>query len=151
MNKRLAFKCRTNLVSCPLCIWSSSRNWLDNSTVNHLYHGTLQTLPNTTVYLTLLGYNIHAWLLGFKVCYMSCFPPQFELMQNWSSLHQASSFCLWANQRPACRFSNCGAIPSLHWNTSSYKIWLGCCNYEQWLMSHESRMSSEHLYVKGFL
>ena len=69
-------------------------------------------------------------------------------MQNWPPPHQASCLCLWANQRPGCRFFNYGAILSLHCNTLCCKIGLGYCNYEQWLISLESRMDSGQLHPK---
>ena len=58
---------------------------------------------------------------------MSCFPPLFEMMQNWSSFHQAGCSCLLTNQRPPWENSNCGEKHILHWLTKYHKIWVGRC------------------------
>ena len=126
---RLVFSRQTSISQvaiwrdAALRVWSSSRNCLDSSEANHLYHGTLQTLYYLTIYPVYLGYNVHPLLLGIKVCYKNCFPPQFELMQNWSSFHQASCLCLWTNQRPLHRFMNCGGNPALILYYLMFKNW----------------------------
>ena len=43
-----------------------------------LYHGSPLTLPLLTIYPVFPSCNIHSLLLGPKVLYKNCFPPQFE-------------------------------------------------------------------------
>ena len=68
-----------------------------------------------------LGYTVQPSLLSIKVCNKSCFPPQFEMMQNWSSLHQAGCSCLWTNQRPPQENSNCGKKQFCYMNMLKHK------------------------------
>ena len=74
---------------------------------------------------------------------MSCFPPLFEMMQNWSSFHQAGCSCLLTNQRPPQENSNCGEKHILHYVNKYYKILVGCCNCVLGLIRYESRMVPE--------
>ena len=63
-----------------------------------------------------------------QFCYKRCFPPQFEMMHNWFSLHQAGCSSLWTNQSPPQENSNCGKKQILHLINKSHKILVGWCN-----------------------
>ena len=108
--------------------WSSIRFSPDLSKANHLYHGILHMSPYLTTHPAHLGYTIHPLLLSIKVHCKRCFPPQFEMMQNWSLFHQAGCSCLWTNQRPPQENSNCGEKQILHLINKSHKIWVWWCN-----------------------
>ena len=130
-------------------VLSSVKVFLDLSTANHLYHETLQTLSYLTIHPTYQGYNIYPLLLGITFQYYVGFPPQFELIEDWTPTCRTGFQISRTNQWPLDRFSNSSGKLNLIVNLKPHEVGVGRCKHDKGLINSYTEMAGEYEHATG--